>query len=1087
MMFLLLVFPLVTSESCRSVGKWAAWSEWTSCPLKRISLMNFRARIRNCYPQPENCEAVYTYYCPGTYSEVTYCEKNGSETTMIKISSSAMTTSTVLTTMSSLVLSSSISSTLREMTTMNRTMTPLETITIMDEQSTPMNLRLSSQMSNTTMKELSTMEGTRTTMMKNTTETMMESTAAETISPSTTPVVSLPTTNTNLASMEPKSTIKETIVKCNDCEELNIQLFDGSPYEDGASVLSRYSMNNCKFTEFLCRAYEMGDKRPVQIVFNGDISIANSSSSVQMACKNGQWYDSQTGIAVVSVSCIYESLLTTTTVREPAVPEPGDPYVPCMKCSRDIIVAPKIGQEGSAYTDFRATRCMTVLIYCQPTKTIHSVELLMDGKSVGIVGKSLNRTLLCMNGSMWMDSVSLSIVGSVSCLMINGVPSTSGFEPSTVVRQTIYSTPSSSPGSTIDTGLKVELATTGERRVTLTTTSQPNTAQTSTNRERMPSTSGVEPTTVVGQIFHSTTSSSSGSTTDPGLKVELTTAEEKRVTLTTTSKLITQQASTDRKNGCFTCSNLVGSSISQAESYNGMVTLYHTTDSNGCKTVEVHCVPTKAGEIAILYVNGMLPITSGRGRLSMKISCSNEGKWVIGEEVHTSNVSCLVQNYGKQSIPLDLSIQRSTTVIPSPLPPGVEPCMSCPTLLVVPLTTFYTNGFTTLVSSISGGCETIQLTCEGNKDDDELVLVINGTEYEKGVGALRMTLVCNKTMTWTTSSGVVVPQISCGVKTTKCDQCANLQPVEVRSLATDEANGLLILDHITNASHCRAVEMRCFADKDYENATLLLNGSIELTSAPTYAYMSLTCSPDGKWMVADKEISSTSCRITKGPENQTVYPPPLTSTSTTTAAKTGSDPCSNCNRMLVTSAPTGYTNGFVTMHTYYNGSCINIELTCLAPKRKSEVAWIGPLGENHTDVAGKTNLKLACNKQTKWLTPSGATVESLSCASKKEASLMSLDVSSTTALTMVSTGLTCERSRWTEWKEWSNCTDFCGACGTRQRFRECSTTEPECRCNGTSSETEVCNKEVCKYPRPTCCSGYTPSSFAGRFYCMKPT
>uniref|UniRef100_A0A0K0D068 Uncharacterized protein n=1 Tax=Angiostrongylus cantonensis TaxID=6313 RepID=A0A0K0D068_ANGCA len=58
---------------------------------------------------------------------------------------------------------------------------------------------------------------------------------------------------------------------------------------------------------------------------------------------------------------------------------------------------------------------------------------------------------------------------------------------------------------------------------------------------------------------------------------------------------------------------------------------------------------------------------------------------------------------------------------------------------------------------------------------------------------------------------------------------------------------------------------------------------------------------------------------------------------------------------------------------------------------------------------------------------------------------MSLDVSSTTALTMVCSFIW---HLWTEWKEWSNCTDFCGACGTRQRFRECSTTEPECRCNG---------------------------------------
>ncbi|VDM54395.1 unnamed protein product [Angiostrongylus costaricensis] len=54
----------------------------------------------------------------------------------------------------------------------------------------------------------------------------------------------------------------------------------------------------------------MGDKRPVQIVFNGNLSIASSPSSVQMLCKNGQWYDNQTGIAVVSVSCIYESPCT---------------------------------------------------------------------------------------------------------------------------------------------------------------------------------------------------------------------------------------------------------------------------------------------------------------------------------------------------------------------------------------------------------------------------------------------------------------------------------------------------------------------------------------------------------------------------------------------------------------------------------------------------------------------------------------------------------------------------------------------------------------------------------------------------------
>lgn len=42
-------------------------------------------------------------------------------------------------------------------------------------------------------------------------------------------------------------------------------------------------------------------------------------------------------------------------------------------------------------------------------------------------------------------------------------------------------------------------------------------------------------------------------------------------------------------------------------------------------------------------------------------------------------------------------------------------------------------------------------------------------------------------------------------------------------------------------------------------------------------------------------------------------------------------PCSNCNRMLVTSVPSGYTNGFLMMNTFYTGDCINVELSCSAP------------------------------------------------------------------------------------------------------------------------------------------------------------
>ncbi|VDO95266.1 unnamed protein product [Heligmosomoides polygyrus] len=87
---------------------------------------------------------------------------------------------------------------------------------------------------------------------------------------------------------------------------------------------------------------------------------------------------------------------------------------------------------------------------------------------------------------------------------------------------------------------------------------------------------------------------------------------------------------------------------------------------------------------------------------------------------------------------------------------------------------------------------------------------------------------------------------------------------------------------------------------------------------------------------------------------------------------------------------------------------------------------------------------------------------------------------------VVSGETSCASSTWAEWREWSNCTDSCGACGTRQRFRACNKAMPDCFCDGTAFEKEVCNQEVCRYPRNTaCCTDYTPSSYNGRFICMK--
>ncbi|VDP27017.1 unnamed protein product [Heligmosomoides polygyrus] len=372
----------------------------------------------------------------------------------------------------------------------------------------------------------------------------------------------------------------------------------------------------------------------------------------------------------------------------------------------------------------------------------------------------------------------------------------------------------------------------------------------------------------------------------------------------------------------------------------------------------------EAGENATLYLNAGVAISSGDGSHTVKFSCNADGEWITSGGMVTSSVSCLVR----------------------------IPCMACPQLRVSPLTSGYLNGFTTLLTSSNGTCRTIELTCEGNQAEDQLALVISGTVFEEGVGSLKTNLTCNDMMTWTTSDGYAVPFISCGIKMrgfwkclvfvrnydhnvnyydfdddnnhkhydynnnssnynddteliyvaplligketwhfALCDKCGNLQPAAAELTGGTYANGQLIVDHFTDLSNCRVVVIRCSADANYENATILFNKNIEVASAPTRISSSLTCSQQGTWMRLDEEIKTTSCRVSRKTDD-TTEPPVLTTTVvTTTTTQAGSVPCSNCNRMLVTSVPSGYTNGFLMMNTFYTGDCINVELSCSAP------------------------------------------------------------------------------------------------------------------------------------------------------------
>uniref|UniRef100_A0AC34Q0G3 Uncharacterized protein n=1 Tax=Panagrolaimus sp. JU765 TaxID=591449 RepID=A0AC34Q0G3_9BILA len=73
---------------------------------------------------------------------------------------------------------------------------------------------------------------------------------------------------------------------------------------------------------------------------------------------------------------------------------------------------------------------------------------------------------------------------------------------------------------------------------------------------------------------------------------------------------------------------------------------------------------------------------------------------------------------------------------------------------------------------------------------------------------------------------------------------------------------------------------------------------------------------------------------------------------------------------------------------------------------------------------------------------------------------------------------------WLEWSNWSDCTDTCGSCGIHMRTRICLTNNTNCPCSGLGTQLDYCNLNVCKYPRQTCCSNRTATSYKGTFACL---
>ncbi|ETN85341.1 C6 domain protein [Necator americanus] len=408
-LFLVLLLPFVKPMPCNTEGEWGPWSEWTTCPQGSSAMMNFRTRIRTCEPRPTGCVVEGLYSCRGTYSEVTDCDLkppvapfpltitsditdhteespavDADGTTEIP-HSSVMATGYVTTAAaqqeSTARISTASTDPMNEDTT-GTTETDMRTQTtvVMNEDTT---------------------ETAETDLRTKTTFEPIETSAASEFSTTRLPEPEPDSSGTTVIDSDSLG----TTATCDDCPELNVRLFGDKPYEDGASVLNRYSEEGCKFVQFFCRPFEQIDERPVQTVFNNNLTFTDLPLNVQISCKNGRWYDELLNIAVESLSCIYR---------------PSDLNRSCVKCKRELCATPMKGQEGSTYMDFHIDQCLSVDVFCQPIKGNLYVDLLEDYKSVEITGTTVNHTFTCTDNMEWMDTISQQIVGNVTCLMRDG-------------------------------------------------------------------------------------------------------------------------------------------------------------------------------------------------------------------------------------------------------------------------------------------------------------------------------------------------------------------------------------------------------------------------------------------------------------------------------------------------------------------------------------------------------------------------------------------------------------------------------------------------------------------------------------------
>ncbi|PAV61192.1 hypothetical protein WR25_06831 [Diploscapter pachys] len=712
------------------------------------------------------------------------------------------------------------------------------------------------------------------------------------------------TTTTTARTQDPQSSVTTSFVAivCDNCNDLNVYLYKGQPYQDGASVLNRYTSSGCKFVQFFCRPIDWSDSSTVRTVFNKNPN-ATAPLNANIQCMNGKWYDEENHTEISSLSCIYDQNEDSVTTSESA--PIVDHNIPCQNCSQ-LVVNPKVDQAGSAILNFELGDCLTVDVFCQPVGNFTTVDLLFDGVSIELSGSTVNRTFTCNNATQWVDVTTGQIVMNIACAMVNSSTSTVAPPPTTPATLPIVT---EDPLSACDRCPNVIAQPLNETNYYNGMLVLDHYNQTSKCRVVDMTCQGTRPSEYTALIINSyyfisvgtgvqeltVTCSSSGTWLWDGLDITTAsciltdsstqpipnnmstlppTAAPATMPTTTAVTLAPGQTTPDPAIvACNSCSRLpvISNGVNNFE--NGF-TILQNGNNGQCMEVAVTCQGEASTE-SVAIVSGVNILESSQGSVQMNLTCNEFHVWTSPDGIVIDSISCSVAR------------ERTTALLPTT--PTTVPSTS-----TLPPTTTTTATTTT----------TVPLT----------------------------------TTTAATTTTVPLTTTTTAMPTTAslCSSCPNMEALSIPSPNDVDTNGQLLLDHyVQSLINCRTVVIKCSGPDTYHNATILYNGVMEpsmMITSPGQISTSLVCDSTGQWSRLGKSITGVACLVQALPNGATLPPvvPTTSAPEITVPVPTETAACASCSRSLVTSVPSGYQGAFLTMDSSFN-PCLSVQLSCSAP------------------------------------------------------------------------------------------------------------------------------------------------------------